>query len=47
VLGEGHVFDEYLYADERGRGFYGRFMRGESLDAGWVQPTDFEKEALE
>ena len=46
VLGEGHVFDEYLYSDERGRGFYERFMRGERLDAGWVQPTDFEKSSV-
>jgi hypothetical protein len=47
VIGEGHVFDEYPYSDERGRGFYERFMRGEDLNAGWVEPTDFEKEALE
>ena len=47
VIGEGHVFDEYLYSDESGRGFYERFMRGEDLNAGWVQPTDFEKEAVE
>ena len=47
MRGEGHVFDEYPYSDESSRGFYGRFMRGESLNAGWVEPTDFEKEPVE
>jgi hypothetical protein len=47
VLGEGHVFDEYLYSDDTGRGFYERFRAGEDLNAGWVQPTDFEKEPVE
>ena len=47
MRGEGHVFDEYPYSDESSRGFYERFMRGESLNAGWVEPTDFEKEPVE
>ena len=47
MRGEGHLFDEYPYSDESGRGFYERFMRGETLSAGWVEPTDFEKEPVE
>ncbi|MCG6927441.1 MAG: sulfatase [Acidobacteria bacterium] len=47
MKGEGSLFDEYLYADESSRGFYDRYMRGESPNAGWVEPTDFEPEPLE
>ena len=47
MRGEGGRFDEYLYADESGRDFYERFMRGEDLNTGWVEPTDFEQETLE
>ncbi|RPJ83383.1 MAG: heparan N-sulfatase [Acidobacteria bacterium] len=41
--GKGSVFDNYLYADEANRNFYDRYMKGERLTAGWVNPTDFEK----
>jgi N-sulfoglucosamine sulfohydrolase len=47
MRGEGHIFDEYLYSDESSRGFYDRYMRGEPVNAGWVEPTDFEKEPIE
>ena len=47
MRGEGHLFDEFPYSDDSSRGFYQRYMRGESLNAGWVEPTDFEKEAVE
>ncbi|MCX8156456.1 MAG: sulfatase [Verrucomicrobiae bacterium] len=40
--GRGHVFDEYPYAEQQFRGFYERFQRGEKLQPGWVEPTDFE-----
>ncbi|MDH5602463.1 MAG: sulfatase [Cyclobacteriaceae bacterium] len=43
VNGQGHLFDEYLYADEKTYDFYNRYMSGEQLKAGWVEPTDFEK----
>lgn len=42
VLGQGHIFDEYTYAQERMRGFYERFMGGEEINAGWVNKSDFE-----
>ena len=44
VLGQGHVFDEYPYADGKTAHFYERYRNGE-LDkkaAGWVNPSDFE-----
>jgi arylsulfatase A-like enzyme len=47
VLGNGHVFDEYIYADERHRGFYERYMAGEHIPAGWVDPSDFEEGPLD
>jgi len=43
VFGKGHVFDEYPYADASGSNFYERYMKGEKLNTGWVNPTDFEK----
>ena len=42
-FGRGGIFDRYLYADETTRNFYERFMRGEKLNAGWVNASDFEK----
>src|SRR5439155_10039088 len=41
IFGQGHIFEEYPYADAPLRGFYERYMRGEKLQAGWVNPTDF------
>jgi arylsulfatase A-like enzyme len=45
VKGEGAVFDRYLHASPGHVGFYERFMAGEKLPTGWVNPTDFEKPA--
>jgi arylsulfatase A-like enzyme len=42
MFGRGHLFDEYPHAHEPTRNFYERFMRGESVRAGWVNETDFE-----
>ena len=46
MFGKGHVFDEYIYADDSTRGFYERYMRGEKMNSGWVNPSDFEKEPI-
>ena len=43
IIGEGDIFDNYIYAEKRTRNFYKRFMNGESLDSDWVNPSDFEK----
>jgi arylsulfatase A-like enzyme len=45
MAGRGHFFDEYQPTS--GDGFYEKFMRGEKPNAGWVSPTDFEKEPIE
>jgi N-sulfoglucosamine sulfohydrolase len=42
--GRGQVFDQYTPTN--GDGFYEKFMRGEKLNAGWVNPTDFEKQPV-
>ena len=47
MFGRGDEFDQYPYADEKHRDFYNRLMKGEKLNAGWVNPTDFEKEKLD
>jgi len=45
MTGNGNIFDEYVYADDRTRNFYERYMSGElnRAMAGWVNETDFEK----
>ncbi len=40
--GRGAIFDEYPHANRGNVGFYERYMAGEKLKAGWVNPTDFE-----
>ena len=42
VLGGGQVFDEYPFAYDELRGFYERYLRGEKLDAGWINDSDVE-----
>jgi arylsulfatase A-like enzyme len=45
--GQGAMFDQYLHSNEANRGFYQRHQQGEKVNAGWVNPTDFEKDVLE
>jgi hypothetical protein len=47
ILGNGDVFDNYLYSNESDRNFYERYMSGEDAKAGWVNESDFEKEKLD
>ncbi|MBM4020534.1 MAG: sulfatase [Planctomycetes bacterium] len=47
MFGQGHVFDEYPYAQPAQRNFYERFMKGEKVQAGWVNPSDFESAPLD
>ena len=42
MLGNGDIFDAYVYSGENHRGFYERYMAGETLNAGWVSETDFD-----
>ena len=47
MSGNGHIFDDYLYAQKATRGFYERYMNGENIKAGWVSKTDFEDGPLD
>jgi N-sulfoglucosamine sulfohydrolase len=47
MFGRGHIFEEYPYSDAGLRGFYERYMGGEKLRAGWVNPSDFEPQPLD
>ncbi len=41
MFGHGADFDNYPYAGKE-RGFYDRYIKGEKLEAGWVNSTDAE-----
>jgi len=41
VMGNGDIFDQYEYAHEADRNFYERYVNGEEIQAGWVNPSDF------
>lgn len=45
ALGNGDIFDDYIFSDPTWRNFYERFMKGEVTpqDVPWVEPSDFEK----
>jgi len=47
MFGRGSVFEEYPYAEANLRGFYERYMGGEKLQAGWVNPSDFAPAPLD
>ncbi|RAJ12340.1 sulfatase family protein [Arenibacter echinorum] len=42
ILGNGQIFDNYVYADSTGVNFYERYLDGEELGTSWVNPSDFE-----
>lgn len=47
MLEQGDIFDNYQYAHPSSEDFYNRFRKGESINAGWVNPSDFEKKIIE
>ncbi|MEL7271385.1 MAG: sulfatase [Bacteroidota bacterium] len=47
ILGNGEIFDSYIYADTTGVNFYERFLAGEELNSSWVSPSDFEESDFE
>ncbi|MBD3674851.1 MAG: sulfatase [Planctomycetaceae bacterium] len=46
MFGKGDLFDDYIYVNPGNQNFYERYMRGEKVKAGWVNPSDFEKSPL-
>ena len=47
MFGNGEIFDSYPYFDKRTAHFFERYMSGENVKAGWVNPSDFKKSRLE
>jgi len=47
LLGQGAIFDQYPFANERQRGFYDQYLQGRRPEAGWVNPSDFEPKPLD
>ncbi|GAA4813936.1 sulfatase [Litoribaculum gwangyangense] len=41
ILGRGYIFDNY--PPNKGAHFYERYMRGEAVNAGWINESDFER----
>ncbi len=47
VMGRGHIFDAYPYANHRNVNFYRRYMlEGEYIPTGWVNESDYEDEPV-
>jgi arylsulfatase A-like enzyme len=46
MSGQGEVFDSYPYAGAE-RGLYDRYLKGEKLKTGWVNPSDYEPAPLD
>ena len=42
MQGRGALFDRYVHAAPANVDFYARFMRGEKVQANWVNTSDFE-----
>ncbi len=47
MSGNGSIFDSYPYSSPATDHFYERYMGGEKVKAGWVNPTDFEPAPLD
>ncbi|MCY2973852.1 MAG: sulfatase [Planctomycetota bacterium] len=45
MSGNGKIFDEYTPTNNDG--FYEKFLRGEKVNAGWVNDSDFEKQPIQ
>lgn len=46
MFGQGELFDNYPYSNKADSAFYSRYMNGEKMNAGWVNPSDFEKKPV-
>jgi hypothetical protein len=44
--GKGEVFDQYKHATTPNVGFYEKFMLGEKVKAGWINPSDIEPKPI-
>ena len=42
MSGNGAIFDAYEHSAKANVGYYERFMRGEKINAGWIDPDDID-----
>ena len=42
MAGAGAIFDNYKYANKGGVNFYERYGKGEELQWGWINDSDFQ-----
>ena len=47
LTGNAGYFDTIPYVNAGNARFYERYMKGEKVGAGWVNPNDFEKQKLD
>ncbi len=47
VLSHGDVFENYPYANTKEQDYYNRYMKGEKIPAGWVNPSDYAEKPLD
>ncbi len=47
MFGRGDVFDRYPHSNPANINFYERYMKGEKIQANWVNASDFEKAPLD
>ena len=47
MFGNGDVLESYPYISKATVNFHERYMAGEKLKAGWVNPSDFEPKPLD
>ena len=47
MIGQEEFFERIPYVNKGNANFYNRWIKGEKVKAGWVNPTDFEKEKLD
>ena len=47
MIGHADFYEKIPYVNKSQANFYNRFIQGEKLQAGWVNPGDFEKEKLD
>lgn len=45
MFGYGHVYEQYPFANVNG--FYERYLQGEKIHTGWVNPSDYESKKIE
>jgi len=46
MFGKGEFFDNIVYYEEPNSNYYTKFMRGDDIAAGWINPSDVDKRGV-